>query len=127
MAQVGLTHVLSAGSPAMLLQCLTVRPDGSDGGALLQHCTTNRTRTRIIRPAVKLSDEPTQTRTKRGLPPQYSDPTRPHAARRRRLRSPDLQQEEEEEDTGDPIWTPTRGETEPELLKTISTRAQTFI
>ncbi|XP_037552902.1 zinc finger protein 436-like, partial [Nematolebias whitei] len=102
--QLSWTH---SGSPAMLLQCLTVRPDGSDGGALLQHCTTNRTRTRIIRPAVKLSDEPTQTRTKRGPPLQYSDTTRPHAARRRRRRSPDLQQEEE--DAGDPIWTPTRG------------------
>ncbi|XP_013889097.1 zinc finger protein 436 [Austrofundulus limnaeus] len=105
------------GSSGMLLQCLTVRPDGSDGGALLQHCTTNRTRTRIIRPAIKLSDEPTQTRTRKRPPPQNSDPSRQSVARRQRRRSADLQQEEEEEeedgglveeDTSDPNWTPTR-------------------
>ncbi|XP_021168972.2 zinc finger protein 436 isoform X2 [Fundulus heteroclitus] len=120
------------GSSAVLLQCLTVRPDGADGGALLQHCTPNRTRTRTIRPAVKLCDEPTETRTR----------TRKSSSTVRRSRqrsgSPDLpqQQEEEEEEvqeeevgevqeevgeveeftvgeeTGDPTWTP-KGDTPP--------------
>uniref|UniRef100_A0A1A8SBR5 C2H2-type domain-containing protein n=1 Tax=Nothobranchius rachovii TaxID=451742 RepID=A0A1A8SBR5_9TELE len=101
-----LTQQLSwrhSGSPEMLLQCLTVRPDGSDGGALLQHCTPNRTRTRIIRPAVKLSDEPTQSRTRKR--PSQSGGTR-QARPHQDHRSLDLHQEEEEE-SGDPTWTPT--------------------
>uniref|UniRef100_A0A8C6LVH3 C2H2-type domain-containing protein n=2 Tax=Nothobranchius furzeri TaxID=105023 RepID=A0A8C6LVH3_NOTFU len=102
-----LTQQLSwrhSGSPEMLLQCLTVRPDGSDGGALLQHCTPNRTRTRIIRPAVKLSDEPTQSRTRKR--PSQSGGTR-QARPHQDQRSLDLHQEEEEEESGDPTWTPT--------------------
>ncbi|MEQ2231033.1 hypothetical protein ILYODFUR_035217 [Ilyodon furcidens] len=110
-----LTSTVPSGSSAMLLQCLTVRPDGSDGGALLQHCTPNRTRTRIIRPAVKLSDEPTETRTrtrKRPVLQNSNTISRNGRQTRRRNESPDLQQEEEEEvvtveeDTGDPTWTP---------------------
>uniref|UniRef100_A0A1A8F8Y8 C2H2-type domain-containing protein n=2 Tax=Nothobranchius korthausae TaxID=1143690 RepID=A0A1A8F8Y8_9TELE len=103
-----LTQQLSwrhSGSPEMLLQCLTVRPDGSDGGALLQHCTPNRTRTRIIRPAVKLADEPTQSRTRKR--PSQSGGTR-QARPHQDHRSLDLHQEEEvEEESGDPTWTPT--------------------
>ncbi|KAM4718697.1 zinc finger Y-chromosomal protein 1-like isoform 1-T2 [Anableps anableps] len=100
-----------SGSSAMLLQCLTVRPDGSDGGALLQHCTPNRTRTRIIRPAVKLSDEPTETRTRTRKRPILQSARRNGRPSQQRCESPDLQEEEEEEDgmeedTGDPTWTP---------------------
>ncbi|XP_023182432.1 endothelial zinc finger protein induced by tumor necrosis factor alpha-like [Xiphophorus maculatus] len=101
-----------SGSSADLLQCLTVRPDGSDGGALLRHCVPNRTRTRIIRPAAKLSDEPTDTRTrKRPVPQSARRNGRPGRLQRR---SPDPQEDEQEEeeggpedeDTGDPTWTP---------------------
>uniref|UniRef100_UPI0037E77A70 zinc finger protein ZFP2-like n=1 Tax=Semicossyphus pulcher TaxID=241346 RepID=UPI0037E77A70 len=114
-----LTQQLSwrhTGSSEMLLQCFAVRPDGPDGGALLQHCTTNRTRTRTIQPAIKLSPEPAQPRPraqKRPLP--QNSPNRSRAQQRRRRVAPvtDLHQEEEEEeeevmeeDSGDPIWTP---------------------
>ncbi|XP_071340347.1 zinc finger protein ZFP2-like [Trachinotus anak] len=124
-----LTQQLSwrhSGSSAMLLQCLTVRPDGPDGGALLQHCTTNRTRTRTIKPATRLSPKPTQTqsRTHRRPPPQTSNTTKRNPPQRRHRRvTPDTNQQEEEaeeegeeeeeeevvveeEDTGDPNWTP---------------------
>ncbi|XP_040922273.1 zinc finger protein 436-like [Toxotes jaculatrix] len=117
-----LTHQLSwrhSGSSSMLLQCFAVRPDGSDGGALLQHCTTNRTRTRTIKPAVKLSPKLTQSRsrTQRKPPPLSSNTTKRNPPQRRHHRvSPDtdrqeeegeeVEEEEEEEDTGDPNWTP---------------------
>ncbi|XP_068437424.1 endothelial zinc finger protein induced by tumor necrosis factor alpha-like [Clinocottus analis] len=118
-----LTQQLSwrhTGSSAMLLQCFAVRPDGPDGGALLQHCTTTRTRTRT-RPI-----KPTQPRAKAQKPPRRSKQG-PSQRRYRRL-SPvtDIQQEEEEvveeeveemeeeeveeEDAGDPTWTPPEGD-----------------
>ncbi|CAJ1081589.1 zinc finger protein 436-like [Xyrichtys novacula] len=130
--QLSWTHT---GSPEMLLQCFAVRPDGPDGGALLKHCTTNRTRTRIIQPAVKLSPELTssRSRTQKRPPPQNSNNTkrgRPKRGRPRRV-LPDAEQKEAEgegeggeegeeeqegeeaeeeeevvEDTGDPTWTP---------------------
>ncbi|XP_041824877.1 endothelial zinc finger protein induced by tumor necrosis factor alpha-like isoform X2 [Melanotaenia boesemani] len=108
-----------SGSSAMLLQCLTVRPDGADGGALLQHCTTNRTRTRTIRPPNKPFSEPDQPRTstRKRLSTQSSKFTRKSRLRRK---PPDPQPEEEEEeeeevvtveeDTGDPTWTPPKGD-----------------
>ncbi|KAF7656616.1 hypothetical protein LDENG_00038980 [Lucifuga dentata] len=34
-------------SSAMLLQCFAVRPDGPDGGALLQHCTSNNKQSQL--------------------------------------------------------------------------------
>ncbi|TDG95806.1 hypothetical protein EPR50_G00245120, partial [Perca flavescens] len=108
--QLSWTHT---GSSEMLLQCF-VRPDGPDGGALLQHCT-NRTRT--IKPG------------RRATPPTPPPPRPDHATQRppkRRCRRnhrvvPDPQQEEEEqdqeveqevveEDTGDPTWTPPDGD-----------------
>ncbi|XP_038141792.1 zinc finger protein 708-like [Cyprinodon tularosa] len=115
-----------SGSPAMLLQCLSVRGDGSDGGALLQHCSPNRTRTRIIRPAVKLSDEPTdtRTRTRRRAALRGSNSVRTNGRQnRQRCPSPDLQEEEEEEeeeepvqDAADPTWTPRGDATGPRPL-----------
>ncbi|XP_070709131.1 zinc finger protein ZFP2-like [Pempheris klunzingeri] len=91
----------------MLLQCFSVRPDGPDGGALLQHCT--RTRTRTIQPAAKHSPNPSRTRSHRRPPPQRISVTK----RRPRCVSPgpeEEEQEEVEEDTGDPTWTPPEGE-----------------
>ncbi|KAM6900449.1 zinc finger X-chromosomal protein-like [Xenentodon cancila] len=121
-----LTQQLSwrhAGSSTMLLRC---RPDGEDGGALLQHCstnrTTNRTRTRIIRPAIKFSDAPAESRTRgrKRPPPQSFTTTRQNLLQcRRRQKSPDQHQVEEvtvEEDTGDPTWTPSKGDVQPQLL-----------
>ncbi|XP_041817537.1 zinc finger protein 708-like [Chelmon rostratus] len=122
-----LTQQLSwrhTGSSAMLLQCFAVRPDGPDGGALLQHCTTNRTRTRTIQPTVKPSPKHTQSRSRsqRRPPPESSNSARRSPAQRHlRLVSPvtDHQQEEEEEeeeeeeveeDTGDPTWSPPEGD-----------------
>ncbi|XP_030611973.1 zinc finger protein 436-like [Archocentrus centrarchus] len=122
-----------SGSSAMLLQCFAVRPDGPDGGALLQHCTPNRTRTRIIRPATKFSDEPTPTKSrtqrKRSLP--QSSNSKKQSRHRRESPNTDQQEEEaeveeavtvveeeeqEEEDTGDPTWTPAEGvEPQPPL------------
>ncbi|XP_044032122.1 zinc finger protein 436-like [Siniperca chuatsi] len=110
----------------MLLQCFAVRPDGPDGGALLQHCTTNRTRTRPIQPAIKASPKtpkPTQSRSRsqRKPRPQSSKTAKQSPAQRHHV-SPvtDHQQEEEEEeeeeeevveeDTGDPTWTPPDGD-----------------
>ncbi|XP_041669533.1 zinc finger protein 436-like [Cheilinus undulatus] len=122
-----LTQQLSwrhTGSSQMLLQCFAVRPDGPDGGALLQHCTPNRTRTRTIQPAVKLSPElyPTKPRSQKRPPPNNSNTTKRRRGRPRRRVSPDpepLQEEEDEEggqeeedgeeeegDTGDPNWSP---------------------
>ncbi|KAM4534438.1 uncharacterized protein PAE49_022647 [Odontesthes bonariensis] len=113
-----------SGSSAMLLQCLTVRPDGPDGGTLLQHCTPNRTRTRTIRPPVKPSAEPTppRTRSRKRPPPQsFSVARRSHPQRSRRRRGPPDPREEEEgqeeeeegvtveDDTGDPNWSPPEG------------------
>ncbi|KAM8731600.1 zinc finger X-chromosomal protein-like [Acanthopagrus schlegelii] len=107
------------GSSAMLLQCFAVRPDGPDGGALLQHCTPNRTRTRTIKPTIK----PTQSRSQRRPPLQSrtQNTTKQSPAQHRHRRvSPvtDHQPEEEEgeegevveEDTGDPTWTPPEGD-----------------
>ncbi|XP_054479132.1 zinc finger protein 497-like [Anoplopoma fimbria] len=113
------------GSSAMLLQCFAVRPDGPDGGALLQHCTTNRTRTRTRTRPIK----PTHSRSQRRPPPQRSH--KGPSKRRYRRVSPvtDIIQQEEveeevdevdevedeedeedkEEDTGDPTWTPPEG------------------
>lgn len=129
-----------SGSSAMLLQCFAVRPDGPDGGALLQHCTTNRTRTRAIQPAIKVSPKPTQSRsrTQRKPPPQSSNAAKQNPAqrrrRRRRRRSPvtDTQQEEEEaeeeevveEDTGDPTWTPPEGDVDSHPSPSALTDAQ---
>ncbi|XP_072235100.1 zinc finger Y-chromosomal protein-like [Leuresthes tenuis] len=122
-----LTQQLSwrhSGSSAMLLQCLTVRPDGPDGGTLLQHCTTNRTRTRTVRPPVKPSTEPTRSRTRgrKRLPPQSFNIAR-RSQRSRRRKPPDPREEEEapeeeeevtvEDDTGDPNWTPSEGGVAP--------------
>ncbi|KAM6971551.1 zinc finger Y-chromosomal protein 1-like, partial [Tautogolabrus adspersus] len=123
-----LTQQLSwrhTGSSQMLLQCFAVRPDGPDGGALLQHCTPNRTRTRTIQPAVKLSPEltPTRSRSKKRPAPNNTNTAKRRRAQRgrRRIRrvspDPDLQdedemEEEEEEEaaeegnTGDPTWSP---------------------
>ncbi|KAE8279586.1 AT-rich binding protein [Larimichthys crocea] len=117
-----LTQQLSwrhTGSSAMLLQCFAVRPDGPDGGALLQHCTSNRTRTRTIQPAGK----PSRSRSQRRPPPRsFTSAKRSPTQRRHRRVSPvtDLQPEEEEEeeeeevveeeDTGDPTWTPPEGD-----------------
>uniref|UniRef100_A0A3Q3MJ17 C2H2-type domain-containing protein n=1 Tax=Mastacembelus armatus TaxID=205130 RepID=A0A3Q3MJ17_9TELE len=112
-----------SGLPEVPLQCLSVRPDGPDGGALLQHCTTTRTRTRTIKPAVRLSPNHTQSRS-RTQKPQACNTTKrnPPQHRRRRPTSPDKQQEEEEaeeaeeeveeeeEDTQDPAWTPPDGD-----------------
>ncbi|KAF3703944.1 Zinc finger protein 708 [Channa argus] len=104
-------------SSEVLLQCLSVRPDGPDGGALLQHCTTNRTRTRTIKPAIRLSPNPieSRSRTQRRPPPQNTTKRNlPKQRRRHQKVSPDLilqeEEEEEEEDTGDPVWTPPDGE-----------------
>lgn len=120
----------------MLLQCFAVRPDGPDGGALLKHCTPNRTRTRTIQPAVKLSPELTSSRSRsqKRPPPQNANNSKRGRAKRGRPRRviPDTDREEEEEereeggedgegeegeeeevveDTGDPTWTPSvRGE-----------------
>lgn len=118
----------------MLLQCFAVRPDGPDGGALLQHCTTNRTRTRVIRPATKFSDEPTLTKSRtqrRRSLPQTSN-TKKHS-RHWRESDPGPQEEEaeveeeavtvvveeEEEDTGDPTWTPSEGELNQDRLDSL--------
>lgn len=126
---------VSAGSSAMLLQCFAVRPDGPDGGALLQHCTTNRTRTRAIKPAIKhqtqkhlpcsssspkLPQPRTRPQRRRRAPrkideQQSATPPRPGPRRRQQRRAspvPNTEQqqgEEEEvleEDTVDPTWTP---------------------
>lgn len=110
----------------MLLQCLSVRPDGEDGGALLQHCSTKRTRTRIVRPAIKFSDAPPESRTrvrKKPLSQSYSTTKQNVSQRRCCRKSPDQQEEEEEEeeveeteeeemveeDISDPAWTPPEG------------------
>ncbi|XP_069368430.1 zinc finger protein ZFP2-like isoform X2 [Paralichthys olivaceus] len=87
----------------MLLQCFSVRSDGPDGGALLQHCTTTRTRT--IKPAVRLSPKLTESRTQR-RPPSCNTAKRNPPPRRRRCESPDSDPEDEVEDTRDPNWTP---------------------
>ncbi|XP_061569068.1 zinc finger protein ZFP2-like [Cololabis saira] len=118
-----------SGPSTMLLRC---RPDGEDGGALLQHCSTNRTRTRIIRPAIKFSDAPAESKAsvRRRAPPQSFSTTRQSLSQRRsRQKSPDQQEEEEEEeeeveeemmtveeDTGDPTWDPAEGDMESRLL-----------
>nr|XP_020481109.1 zinc finger protein 2 homolog [Monopterus albus] len=110
-----------SGSSSVLLQCVAVRPDGPDGGALLQHCTSTRTRTRTIKPAIRLSPSLIQSRsrTPRRPPPESSDTTKQNPPQRRRRRvSPDADQQEEEEveeeveegDTGDPAWTPPEGD-----------------
>ncbi|XP_069033687.1 zinc finger protein 497-like isoform X1 [Embiotoca jacksoni] len=120
-----LTQQLSwrhSGPSAMLLQCFAVRPDGPDGGALLQHCTT---RTRTIRPAVKPSTKPAQTRsrTQRRPPPHSSNTAKRKLPRRHRhhRESPDTDlhqeeeeevEEEEEENTRDPTWTPPEADAE---------------
>lgn len=112
-----LTQQLSwrhTGSSAMLLQCFAVRPDGPDGGALLQHCTSNRTRTRTIQPAVKhqIQTPPKlpqpRSRIQRGRPPlsrrdnqQSSSSSRPAPRNRRQRRaSPatDRQEEQQQEE-----------------------------
>ncbi|KAI3355006.1 hypothetical protein L3Q82_004795 [Scortum barcoo] len=132
-----LTQQLSwrhSGSSAMLLQCFAVRPDGPDGGALLQHCTSSRTRTRTIKPATK----PTQTRSRsQRRPPQSSNNIKRNRAQQRHRRgSPviDHQEEEEEEqeeevveeDTGDPTWTPPEGDSHlsPSALEDIQLDSQ---
>ncbi|CAK6984010.1 zinc finger protein 678-like [Scomber scombrus] len=132
-----------SGSSAMLLQCFAVRPDGRDGGALLQHCTPPRTRTRTIQHASKHQNTQnprpphTRSRTQRGRPPIRrrsgggSSSGRPASRiQRQRKASPDQQEEEEveqeeqeeevvEEDTGDPTWTP------PEMFPTRLHRRRT--
>ncbi|KAM8822544.1 zinc finger X-chromosomal protein-like isoform 2-T2 [Spinachia spinachia] len=94
----------------MLLQCFAVRPDGPDGGALLQHCTRTRT---IKRPASRSQRRPQSSNgAKQG-----------RSTRRYRHVSPvnDVQREmeedeeddddddDEEEDRGDPTWNPPEG------------------
>ncbi|KAL6097420.1 uncharacterized protein ACO6RY_12975 [Pungitius sinensis] len=92
------------GSSSMLLQCFSVRPDGPDGGALLQHCT------RTIKPPRSRS----QRRPRRSKAAKQGCSTR-----RYRCVSPvnDIQrevvveeeEEEEEEDRSDPTWNPPEG------------------
>ncbi|XP_023249873.1 endothelial zinc finger protein induced by tumor necrosis factor alpha-like [Seriola lalandi dorsalis] len=122
-----LSHWRHSGSSSMLLQCLQLRPDGPDGGALLQHCTPNRTRTRTIKPAIRLSPKPPQprSRTQRRPLPQGANTTKRNPTQHRHRRvscDPDQregegegekegdeeeeEEEEVEEDTGDPNWTP---------------------
>lgn len=113
-----LTQQLS-GSSAVLLQCLAVRPDGPDGGALLQHCTGSRTRTRPIQPAAKCqvtlqispdapdAPEPPQSRSRtRRRPAPISErdeqqnltSSRRRAAARRRKRRRRQEEDNDEED-----------------------------
>ncbi|KAM7369517.1 hypothetical protein PAMP_010836 [Pampus punctatissimus] len=112
-----LTQQLSwrhTGSSAMLLQCFAVRPDGPDGGTLLQHCTSNRTRTRAIKPAIKHQNP---THLNHASSPKPSRPAARNCRQRRVSPATDSQQGEQqqqpedeevvvEEDTGDPTWTP---------------------
>lgn len=129
-----------AASSAMLLQCL-VRPDGPDGGTLLQHCTTNRTRTRTVQPPVKLSPTLAQprSRTQRRPHPQSSDSAQSAPAHRRRRQharhrhlsnadeeeqGQEEEEQEEEVDTGDPTWAPPKGGTDQLLIRGIDGRGR---
>lgn len=81
----------------MLLECFSVRPDGSDGGALLQHCTS-RTRTRTIKPAIRLS--PTHESKSHRREPQsrkMNNPGRKRQRGRPRLSCRTEAQEEKEQ------------------------------
>lgn len=80
--QVDLISQALSGS-SVLLQC--VRADGTEGGALLQHCSQTRTRTRVVRPARRYED--------------YEAPPSPERKRRKT-------REEENGETSDPNWTP---------------------
>uniref|UniRef100_A0A3P8WNG3 Zinc finger protein 708-like n=1 Tax=Cynoglossus semilaevis TaxID=244447 RepID=A0A3P8WNG3_CYNSE len=95
-----LTHQLgwaNSTSSTMLLECFSVRPDGSDGGALLQHCTS-RTRTRTIKPAIRLS--PTHESKSHRREPQsrkMNNPGRKRQRGRPRLSCRTEAQEEKEQ------------------------------
>ncbi|KAM9839817.1 zinc finger Y-chromosomal protein 1-like [Aulostomus maculatus] len=123
-----LTQQLSwrhSGSSAVVLQCFAVRPDGPDGGALLQHCTTTPPRTRAIQPAIKRKALPTHPHTpelplsrsqRKRRPPRWRDdlqsspPTTPapRNLHQRRVSPVSHAQQEVEvmEETGDPTWMP---------------------
>lgn len=117
-----LINGLSAGSSAVLLQCV-VRPDGTDGNTLLQYCSPTRTRTRTIQPPIKLSPTLGESRSQRRPPRQRTNPVPVHHQTRRQHRTlcPDEEQEDAQEDTqedaqedmleesGDPTWTPHEG------------------
>ncbi|XP_024117531.1 zinc finger protein 436 [Oryzias melastigma] len=90
---------------ALLLSC-----HPADCSPVLQHSSTNRTRTRTVRPAVRLLAEPVQTRAKvrKRLVPQSSDSAElSQPSQRRHRRATEVPQEEE--DIGDPLWTPSEG------------------
>uniref|UniRef100_A0A3P9MAJ0 C2H2-type domain-containing protein n=1 Tax=Oryzias latipes TaxID=8090 RepID=A0A3P9MAJ0_ORYLA len=91
---------------AMLRSC-----NSANRSLVLQHSSTNRTRTRTVRPAVRLLAEPVQTkpRVRKRLLPQSSDPAESsQPTQRRRRRSTEVPQEEG--DIGDPLWTPSEGD-----------------
>lgn len=104
-----------SGSSSTLLQCFTVRPDGPDGGALLQHCTSTRTRTKtMVAPPTTWTGA--RTRGRRRLP-QSTNTTQQGAAQHRHgqeeVEEPEEEEEEVEEvmleDCSDPTWTPGDG------------------
>ncbi|XP_056868886.1 zinc finger protein 708-like isoform X1 [Takifugu flavidus] len=99
------------GSSAVLLQCV-VRPDGTDGRALLQYCSPTRTRTRTIQPPIKLSPTLGESKSQRRPPRQRPDPGpgpgHHHGRRQPRAVCPDEEQEDVQEDS-DPTWTPRGG------------------
>ncbi|KAM9826840.1 zinc finger Y-chromosomal protein-like [Neosynchiropus ocellatus] len=118
-----LTQQLSDSS-GVLLTCLSVRPDGPDGGALLRHCTASPRR-RGVNPSVKDASPPAglsppaPVRAKsqrRRRPPRWREALQAENVLAKRLRrqhevSPDAQQEGapqpgEEDDLRDPTWTP---------------------
>ncbi|KAM8822247.1 LOW QUALITY PROTEIN: zinc finger protein 516-like, partial [Synchiropus picturatus] len=127
-----LTQQLSDSS-AVLLHCFSVRPDGPDGGALLQHCTPKRTRTRtsevpsgqsscqiphtrLLDPGGRREDEEPHSRAPAPPPgprprpgPEPSAPSPGHAL-------PHQHEGEEPvtEDPADPSWTPAEGEPRPD-------------
>lgn len=123
-----LTHQMSwrhSGSSSNLLQCFTVRPDGPDGGALLQHCTSTRTKTIASPPTPRTK---IRTRSRGRLPPQSTDKPRQNPTKLRRsqvspgadvmVQEEELEEEQEEvmlEDCGDPTWTPPDGDEDEDL------------
>lgn len=100
----------NSGSSSNLLRCFTVRPDGPDGGALLQHCTSTRTTATPI----------TRTRTRKRLLSQSASAIQRSPMQRRRCKAAvtvaiaaEQQEDGDEEvlveDCGDPTWTPPGG------------------
>ncbi|XP_053717176.1 zinc finger protein 83-like [Synchiropus splendidus] len=119
-----LTQQLSDSS-GVLLTCLSVRPDGPDGGALLRHCTTAPRSSSHVKPCIKRaaappasspSPAPARARSQRRRRPprwreeQQAENTAGRRSRRQHQVSADAQQEgqlqQEEEDVSDPTWTP---------------------